>query len=84
MMKSVRYLNVEPSSPMSTSHPPDISHMMSIPRPSLFFAALPLPCIILNANRRTKNRGGLGTRLYRFQCQDSLQEVLCGQMTVAA
>ena len=25
--------------------------------------ALPLPCIILNANRRTKNGGGLGTRL---------------------
>ena len=29
-----------------------------------FFYSLPLPCIILNANRRTKNRGGLGTRLY--------------------
>ena len=27
------------------------------------FRALPLPCIILNANRRTKNGGGLGTRL---------------------
>ena len=27
------------------------------------FRALPLPCIILNANRRTNNRGGLGTRL---------------------
>ena len=26
-------------------------------------SALPLPCIILNANRRTKNGGGLGTRL---------------------
>ena len=25
--------------------------------------AFPLPCIILNTNRRTKNRGGLGTRL---------------------
>ena len=25
--------------------------------------ALPLPCIILNANQRTKNGGGLGTRL---------------------
>ena len=24
---------------------------------------LPLPCIILNANQRTKNGGGLGTRL---------------------
>ena len=27
--------------------------------------ALPLPCIILNANRRTKNGGSLGTRLLR-------------------
>ena len=27
------------------------------------FRTLPLPCIILNANRRTKNGGGLGTRL---------------------
>ena len=27
------------------------------------FRALPLPCIILNENRRTKNGGGLGTRL---------------------
>ena len=28
------------------------------------FRALPLPCIILNANRRTKNGGGMGTRLF--------------------
>ena len=27
------------------------------------FRTLVLPCIILNKNRRTKNRGGLGTRL---------------------
>ena len=31
----------------------------------LVFRALPLPCIILNANRRTKNGGGLGTRLQK-------------------
>jgi len=30
------------------------------------FHALPLPCIILNTNRRTKNGGGLGTRLWNF------------------
>ena len=40
-----------------------------IPRPPPFFlffgfrSVLPLPCIILNTNWRTKNRGGLGTRL---------------------
>ena len=42
-------------------------HLSLISRPPhfLFFSksALPLPCIILNANRRTKTRGGLGTRL---------------------
>ena len=30
------------------------------------FRALPLPCIILHENRRTKNGGGLGTRLYQL------------------
>ena len=38
-----------------------------VPRPLPFFVLrfsyLPLLCIILNANRRTKNGGGLGTRL---------------------
>ena len=47
----------------STSRPPDVIHVVSVPRPSPFFAALPPPCIILNANRRTKNGVGLGTRL---------------------
>ena len=45
-----------------TSHPPDV-----IPRdearPSPFFVTLLHLCIILNTNRRIKNRGGLGTRL---------------------
>ena len=39
---------------MSTSRPPDIIHLIGVPRPSLFLAALPLPCIILDANQRTK------------------------------
>ena len=50
----------------SFSRPPHI-HLMSLMwwmRPGLpCFHALPLPCIILNTNQRTKNRGGLGTRL---------------------
>ena len=32
--------------------------------------APPLPCIILNENRRTKNRGGLGTRLCNWPITD--------------
>ena len=51
-----------PPPPMSTLHPPDIIHVRDVPRPSLFHA-LPSPCIILNANQRTKNGVGLGTRL---------------------
>ena len=43
----------------STSRPPYVTHVMAFP----IFRALPLPCIILNANRRTKNGGGLGMRL---------------------
>ena len=36
----------------STSHPPDIIHVIGVPRPSLFFA--PLPCIILNKTEEQK------------------------------
>ena len=32
------------------------------------FSTLPLPCIILNANQRTKNWKGLGTRLSSLMC----------------
>ena len=49
--------------PFPTLRPPDFMHVVSVPRPSLFFAALLLPCIILNANQRTKNGGGPGMRL---------------------
>ena len=38
------------------------THVMNTPRASPFFAGLPLPCIIVNANEG-KNRRGLGTRL---------------------
>ena len=34
------------------------THVMNAPRPTPFFASLPFPCIIVNANRRS-----LGTRL---------------------
>ena len=47
---TVCYLNVGPSSPTSTLRPPDIIHVIGVPRPSPFLTALPLPCIILNAN----------------------------------
>ena len=36
-------------------------HVIGVPRFSLFFATLPLPCIILNATEEQK--WGLGTRL---------------------
>ena len=78
MMKPSTLVERGPSPPTSTLRPPDISHVIGVPRPSPFFAALPLPCIILNVNRRTKNGGGPGTRLsvtsvlllccYNFHC----------------
>ena len=39
-------------SPTSTSCPPDVIHVMyaPTPRPSVFFAGLPLLCIIMNTN----------------------------------
>ena len=54
-----------PPSLTSTLCPPDVINVIGIPRPLpfYFFAALPLPYIILNTNRRTKNGGGMGTRL---------------------
>ena len=40
-------------------------HMISAPRPSLFFATLLFPCIILNANQSTKTvRLGNETNLF--------------------
>ena len=42
------------SFPEYTSRPSDISYVINVPRLS-FFAALPLLCIILNANQRTKS-----------------------------
>ena len=53
----VHYLNVDPfpsSYVKSTSCPPDIAHVISVPKPSLFFTALPLLCVILNTNWRAK------------------------------
>ena len=40
---------------MSTSHPPDIIHVKSVPRPPPFFAALPLPCHDCT-ERKVKNK----------------------------
>ena len=51
------------SPPTSTSRLLGVIHVIGVPRPSPFFAALPLSCITLNTNQRTKNAGGLGTRL---------------------
>ena len=62
-----------------------------VPRPPPFFfhwftfsiihgsgrARKTLPCIILNANRRTKNQGGLGMRLghHHKACSESVQSL---------
>ena len=41
--------------------------MVSVPRPSLFYAVLPLLCIILNTEQRTNIGGGPGMRLKWYQ-----------------
>ena len=69
MMKSSTLFECGPlPPPMSTSCPPDVIHMIGVPRPSLFFTALPLLCIILNANSRTKT-GEAWERGYSVQTQ---------------
>ena len=52
-LSSVLFLCLGPSLIMPASRPPDV---MSFPRPSQFFIALPLSCIIVNANEN-KNDG---------------------------
>jgi len=50
----------------STSRPPDVIHVIGVPRPSPFFT--PLSCIILNENRRTKKWGRPGNEARDFLC----------------
>ena len=61
MMKSSTLFERGPLPPTSTSCPPDVIHVIGVPRPSPFFT---LFCFrVLGENRGTKNGGGLGTRL---------------------
>ena len=80
-MKSSVLFECGPLPPMSTSRPPDVFHLISIPRPSPYFAALSLSCIIEQKMGEAWERGCI-QNMYTFQCQDSLQEVLCGQITI--
>ena len=54
MMKSSTLFERGPLPPTSTSCPPNVIHVIGIPRPSLFFATLQLPCFILNTKQGTK------------------------------
>jgi len=62
----VFYLNMHLSPPLtSTLCPPDVIHVIGVPRASLYFTALPFLYIILNANWRTKNWGRPGNEARR-------------------
>ena len=50
-----------------SSSAPGTRLVVCVPRPSLFYAILPLLCIILNTNQRTKIGGSLGRRLKWYQ-----------------
>ena len=65
-------LAVGPLPSMFTSHPTDIIHMMSTPRPSPFCAGLPLR-VLLQMQTEGKNRGGLGTRLHGYAANRKLE-----------
>ena len=75
MMKSSTLFECGPL-PMSTSCPPDVIHVIGVPRPSPFFATLPLPCILLNANWRTKT-GEAWEWGYSVQTQRLWQVKIC-------
>jgi len=51
----VRYLNVDPSPPTSTSRPPDVIHVIGVPRPSLFFALFRFRTVYYT-ERKPKNK----------------------------
>ena len=52
------------------SHPPEIIHVISVPRPSLFFAALLYSCIIMNANWTTKPHPSLHLFTIEWKSRD--------------
>ena len=55
-MKSVCYLNADPSPFASTWRPPDVIHVISVPRPFPLSPLLHFCVIMLNTNWRTKWR----------------------------
>ena len=46
----------------TSTRPPDVTYVMNAPRPSPYFAALPLPYSTVNENRTVKNGVGLGDK----------------------
>ena len=65
---------------LSTSCPPDVTHMISVSRPSPFFTALPFLCIILNGHWRTKTGKTWEWGNFLAVCTWlSIQEVYCHQ-----
>ena len=56
------YLSADPSPPTSTSCPPDVIHVIGVPRPSPFFMLFCF-CVLYWTQTEEKNGGGLGMRL---------------------
>ena len=61
--------------PTSTSRPPNVVHVIGVPRPSPFFCALPLSCIILNASQGTKKTGRPGNEASNYIQRDEVAGV---------
>ena len=56
--------HLPPPPPMSTLCPLDVIHMISVPRPSLFFAGLPLPY----ANQKWRRPGNEANVIHSHVC----------------
>ena len=60
MMKSSMlfhvYSSAGPSPPMSTSHSPDVIHVIGVPRPSLFFALFRFRVLQMYTEHKLKNK----------------------------
>ena len=65
MMKSSTLFVVgAPPPPTSTSRPPDVIHVTSVPRPSPFFSRLPPPRISKPKNKKRGRPGNEARRLH--------------------
>ena len=60
------------NTPPLPQRPPDVIHVIGVPRPPSFFTPLPLSCILLNTNRRAKKWGRPGNETKKLTNQNTI------------